>query len=125
MAAMWLASAAPERVDRLALCCTSAYMGPPEPWLERAALVRPGRPAARSSAMSTLTPRSPAPQRSTPNSRGSSPATHGARSGPVPASTGEPRSVIALTALVAAGRTDELAMHVRAALRNGLNLDEI
>ena len=35
MTAMWLASRAPERVDRLALCCTSAYPAPPEPWLER------------------------------------------------------------------------------------------
>jgi 4-carboxymuconolactone decarboxylase len=35
------------------------------------------------------------------------------------------RSAIALTALVAAGRTDELPMHVRAALRNGLSEDEI
>jgi len=40
MTAMWLASARPERVDRLALCCTAAYMGPPEPWLDRAAVVR-------------------------------------------------------------------------------------
>ena len=35
------------------------------------------------------------------------------------------RSCIALTALVAAGHTDELAMHVRAALRNGLTEDEV
>ena len=35
------------------------------------------------------------------------------------------RSCIALTALVALGRDDELAMHVRAALRNGLTADEI
>jgi 4-carboxymuconolactone decarboxylase len=35
------------------------------------------------------------------------------------------RSAITLTALVAAGRTDELPMHVRAALRNGLSEDEI
>jgi 3-oxoadipate enol-lactonase/4-carboxymuconolactone decarboxylase len=35
------------------------------------------------------------------------------------------RSAIALTALVAVGRFDELAMHVRAALRNGLTPDEI
>jgi 4-carboxymuconolactone decarboxylase len=35
------------------------------------------------------------------------------------------RSVIALTALIAAGRMDELPMHVRAALRNGLSEDEI
>lgn len=37
---MWVASAAPERVDRLVLCCTSATFAPPEPWRERAALVR-------------------------------------------------------------------------------------
>jgi 4-carboxymuconolactone decarboxylase len=35
------------------------------------------------------------------------------------------RSCITLTALVALGREDELAMHVRAALRNGLTQDEI
>ena len=40
MTAMWLANRAPERVERLALCCTSAHMPPPEPWRERAALVR-------------------------------------------------------------------------------------
>ena len=35
------------------------------------------------------------------------------------------RSCITLTALVALGRDDELAMHVRAALRNGLTPEEI
>ncbi len=35
------------------------------------------------------------------------------------------RSCITLTALVALGREEELAMHVRAALRNGLAPDEI
>ena len=35
------------------------------------------------------------------------------------------RSCITLTALVALGRFDELEMHVRAALRNGLTQDEI
>ncbi|WP_316043555.1 4-carboxymuconolactone decarboxylase [Actinomadura sp. CNU-125] len=35
------------------------------------------------------------------------------------------RSCITLTALVAHGHLDELAMHVRAALRNGLTPDEI
>jgi 4-carboxymuconolactone decarboxylase len=35
------------------------------------------------------------------------------------------RSTITLTALVARGHLDELAMHVRAALRNGLTRDEI
>jgi 4-carboxymuconolactone decarboxylase len=35
------------------------------------------------------------------------------------------RSAITLMALVALGRFDELAMHVRAALRNGLTRDEI
>jgi len=35
------------------------------------------------------------------------------------------RSAITLTALVALGRFDELAMHVRAALRNGLTREEI
>lgn len=35
------------------------------------------------------------------------------------------RSMITLTALVAGGHWDELAMHVRAALRNGLTVDEL
>ena len=35
------------------------------------------------------------------------------------------RSCITLTALVALGRLEELEMHVRAALRNGLSEDEI
>jgi 4-carboxymuconolactone decarboxylase len=35
------------------------------------------------------------------------------------------RSCITLTALVAGGRDHELAMHIRAALRNGLTPDEI
>ena len=35
------------------------------------------------------------------------------------------RSAITLTALVARGQFDELAMHIRAALRNGLSTDEI
>jgi 3-oxoadipate enol-lactonase len=37
---MWIASHAPDRVDRLVLCCTSAWFGPPEPWIERAETVR-------------------------------------------------------------------------------------
>jgi pimeloyl-ACP methyl ester carboxylesterase len=32
MVGMWLAANAPERVDRLAVCCTTAYFGTPEPW---------------------------------------------------------------------------------------------
>jgi 3-oxoadipate enol-lactonase/4-carboxymuconolactone decarboxylase len=35
------------------------------------------------------------------------------------------RSCITITALVAGGREHELAMHIRAALRNGLTTDEI
>ena len=40
MVAMWVAAHAPERVDRLALVCTSAKLGPPQIWAERAAAVR-------------------------------------------------------------------------------------
>ena len=40
MVAMELALATPERVERLVLACTSAYLGPPEPWDERARVVR-------------------------------------------------------------------------------------
>ena len=35
------------------------------------------------------------------------------------------RSMVTLTALVAGGHWEELAMHVRAAIRNGLSVDEI
>lgn len=42
MVAMRLASRNPERVDRLALLCTSAQLGPAEGWVERAAAVRAG-----------------------------------------------------------------------------------
>jgi 3-oxoadipate enol-lactonase len=40
MVGMWLAAHAAERVDRLVLCCTSALLGPPEMWAQRAATVR-------------------------------------------------------------------------------------
>ncbi len=40
MIGMWLGANAPERVDRLALTCTSARFGTPEIWTERAAFVR-------------------------------------------------------------------------------------
>lgn len=42
MTGMWLAAHAAERVDRLVLFCTSALLGPPSGWVERAALVRAG-----------------------------------------------------------------------------------
>ena len=42
MVAMWLAATAPERVDRLALLCTSARLGPPQLWARRAEAVRAG-----------------------------------------------------------------------------------
>jgi 3-oxoadipate enol-lactonase len=40
MAGMWLAINSPERLERLALCCTSAHLPPREMWTERAATVR-------------------------------------------------------------------------------------
>jgi 3-oxoadipate enol-lactonase len=40
MTAMWMAIHAPERVDKLVLSSTSARLGPPEGWAERAATVR-------------------------------------------------------------------------------------
>jgi 3-oxoadipate enol-lactonase len=40
MTGMWLAINVPERIDRLALCCTSAHMPPPDVWDDRAATVR-------------------------------------------------------------------------------------
>ena len=40
MVAMWVAANEPERVTRLVLASTSARLGPPEAWYERAAAVR-------------------------------------------------------------------------------------
>ena len=40
MVGMWLASEAPERIDRLVLCSTAPALPPREQWLERAATVR-------------------------------------------------------------------------------------
>jgi len=40
MVGQWLAGNHPERVDRLILIATTAYLGESEPWLERAATVR-------------------------------------------------------------------------------------
>ena len=40
MVGMWLASEAPERIDRLVLCSTAPVLPPREQWLERAATVR-------------------------------------------------------------------------------------
>jgi len=40
MTAMWLGVNAPERIDRLAICCTGMQLPPPAAWTERAALVR-------------------------------------------------------------------------------------
>jgi 3-oxoadipate enol-lactonase len=40
MVSMQLAATAPERVDRMVLCCTSAYLPPAAGWHDRAATVR-------------------------------------------------------------------------------------
>jgi 3-oxoadipate enol-lactonase len=40
MVSMWIAANAPSRVERLVLMCTSAKLGPPENWINRAATVR-------------------------------------------------------------------------------------
>ena len=40
MVGIWLAAHAPERIDRLVLLCTAAYLPPPEAWAERAAAVQ-------------------------------------------------------------------------------------
>jgi 3-oxoadipate enol-lactonase len=42
MVGIWLAANAPDRVEALALCCTSACLQPAELWLDRAAAVRSG-----------------------------------------------------------------------------------
>ncbi|MGZ4591496.1 MAG: 3-oxoadipate enol-lactonase [Actinomycetes bacterium] len=46
MVGMWLAAQAPDRVDGLAVCCTSAHLPPAEGWLDRAAVVRSSGMAA-------------------------------------------------------------------------------
>jgi 3-oxoadipate enol-lactonase len=38
----WLGATVPDRIERLVLAGTSAYFGPPERWIERAAFVRGG-----------------------------------------------------------------------------------
>jgi len=40
MVGLWLAAEAPQRIDRLALLCTSARLGPPEGWDDRVAAIR-------------------------------------------------------------------------------------
>jgi 3-oxoadipate enol-lactonase len=40
MTGMWLAAHAPERIERLVLCCTSAFLDPEGTYRDRAALVR-------------------------------------------------------------------------------------
>jgi 3-oxoadipate enol-lactonase len=42
MVSMWVAAHAPQRVDRLALLCTSVDFAPAQRWLDRAAAVRAG-----------------------------------------------------------------------------------
>ena len=39
MLSLWTAAHHPERVERLVVCCTSALLGPPQMWIERAAVV--------------------------------------------------------------------------------------
>jgi len=46
MVGLWLAAHAPERVGRVVACCTSARLGPPVAWRDRAAAVREGGMAA-------------------------------------------------------------------------------
>ncbi|MFE9121007.1 alpha/beta fold hydrolase [Streptomyces sp. NPDC007172] len=60
---VWLAAHHPERVESLALLCTSAHFGPPEPWAERAAAVRAGGlgAVADSAPKRWFTPGFPAP----------------------------------------------------------------
>ena len=40
MVGLWLAIHAPERINRLVVCCTSAHLGNPDAWTDRAATVR-------------------------------------------------------------------------------------
>jgi 3-oxoadipate enol-lactonase/4-carboxymuconolactone decarboxylase len=63
--AMTLALRAPERIERLVLCCTAMQFGPPETWQERAATVRAeGVQAVADAALERwLTPEAPEPLR--------------------------------------------------------------
>jgi 3-oxoadipate enol-lactonase / 4-carboxymuconolactone decarboxylase len=56
-----LALRAPERIERLAVCCTSSHFGAPENWTDRAATVRDGGVAAVAPAVLErwLTPAAP------------------------------------------------------------------
>jgi len=58
MLAMWLAAHHPDRVGRIALLCTAAYLPPVEGWLDRAAAVRSGGMASIAGAVTArwLTP---------------------------------------------------------------------
>ncbi|WP_017575635.1 3-oxoadipate enol-lactonase [Nocardiopsis kunsanensis] len=51
MIGQWLALNAPDRIDRLALLATSPYPGPPQNWLDRAALAREKGPGALADAV--------------------------------------------------------------------------
>jgi 3-oxoadipate enol-lactonase len=53
MVAMWVAAHAPQRVERLALVCTSAKLGPASAWAQRAAIVRAGGMAAIADAVTS------------------------------------------------------------------------
>lgn len=53
MVAMHLAAHVPDRVEKVALFCTSAHLPPPEGWLERAATVRAEGTAAVADAVVT------------------------------------------------------------------------
>lgn len=61
---LWLAVHHPERIDRLALVCSSAHFGEPGPWQERAALVRRDglAPVAAGAAARWFTPGFTAPE---------------------------------------------------------------
>jgi 3-oxoadipate enol-lactonase len=62
MTGMWLASEAPDRIDRLVLCSTAPQLPPREQWLERAATVRAEGVSAVADATLArwFTPRAPA-----------------------------------------------------------------
>ncbi|MEV0490576.1 bifunctional 3-oxoadipate enol-lactonase/4-carboxymuconolactone decarboxylase PcaDC [Streptomyces atratus] len=61
---LWLAVHHPERIDRLAVVCSSAHFGEPGPWQERAALVRRDgmAPVAAGAAARWFTPGFTAPE---------------------------------------------------------------
>ncbi|MFI6059267.1 4-carboxymuconolactone decarboxylase [Streptomyces sp. NPDC051286] len=105
---LWLAVHHPERIDRLAVVCSSAHFGEPGPWHERAALVRRDglAPVAAGAAARWFTPRFTAPEL-LDDLRATDPSSYAACCDAFAAYDLRPRlSEVRATTLVIAGRED-------------------